>query len=52
MFLRNDNNSGLNSADIVLILRLIADDKVILGKSPEEINTSLSYLQDIVTLVL
>ena len=46
LFLQNDINCGLTFDNIVLILLLFADDMVILGKSPEEINSILGMLGD------
>ncbi len=40
LFLQQDINCGLALNDIFLILLLFADDMVILGNSPEEINKS------------
>jgi len=44
LFLQNGVTSGLSFDDIVLILLLFADNMVILGKSVDEINTSLELL--------
>ena len=44
LFLQNDVTSGLSFDDSLLLLLLFADDMVILGKSVDEINTSLELL--------
>ena len=44
LFLQNGVTSGLSFDDILLILLLFADNMVILGKSVDEINTSLELL--------
>jgi hypothetical protein len=44
LFLQDSNLSGLNIDDITLILLLFADDMVILGKSPEELQNHLDKL--------
>ena len=44
VFFQNDVISGHSFDDILLILLLFADDMVILGKSVDEINTSLELL--------
>ncbi|KAL4221122.1 hypothetical protein ACF0H5_019381 [Mactra antiquata] len=42
----SDHNSGISLDELVIILLLFADDMVIIGKSPEEINKSLQFLYD------
>lgn len=46
LFLQDDINSGVNIDDIILILLLFADDMVLLGKTPDEINTNLILLSE------
>ena len=48
-FLRHGNQNGLTINEITLILLLFADDMVILGNSPDEINRSLTLLSDYCT---
>jgi len=42
--LQDDVNSGLTLDDITIILMLFADDMVIFGKSPQELQNSLNLL--------
>ena len=44
LFLQDDVNSGLTLDDITIILMLFADDMVIFGKSPQELQNSLNLL--------
>ena len=44
LYLQSDPTSGLHIDDIVVILLLFADDMVIFGKSPEELQTNLNML--------
>ena len=46
LFLQNDETSGLSIDDIVLILLLFADDMIILGDSPDDVNKSLQLLEN------
>ena len=43
LYLQNRAESGLLIDDIVLSILLFADDMVILGKSPEELQVILTY---------
>ena len=45
LFLQDDINSGLTIDDITIILLLFADDMVILGKSPRDLQNSIGLLQ-------
>ena len=45
LFLQDDINSGLSIDDITIILLLFADDMVILGKSPQDLQNSIDLLQ-------
>ena len=44
MFLQDHINSGLTIDDITIILLLFADDMVILGKSPRDLQNSIDLL--------
>lgn len=46
LFLQDNTNSGLLIDDIVLMLLLFADDMVIFGKSPQELQTNLNMLHE------
>ena len=46
LYLCNDPNCGLNLDDITFILMLFADDMVILGKSPSDLQNSLNRLHE------
>ena len=45
LFLLDDINSGLTIEDITIILLLFADDMVIIGKTPNELQKSLDLLK-------
>ena len=45
LFLQDDINSGLSIDDSTIILLLFADDMVILGKSPQDLQNSIDLLQ-------
>ena len=44
LFLQQDPSSGLNIQDITVILLLFADDMVLFGESPEDLQNSLNRL--------
>ena len=44
MFLQNNANAGIELYDIVLLVLLFADDMVILGKTPQELQAHLNNL--------
>jgi len=46
LFLQNDETSGLSIDAIILILLLFADDMIILGNSPDDVNKSLHLLEN------
>lgn len=46
LFLQKDNTCGLNINDLTLILLLFADDMVIFGNSPEDLQNSLNGLHE------
>ena len=45
LFLKNGESCGLSIDDITLILMLFADDMVIFGKTPEDLQNSLDMLK-------
>ena len=49
LFLQNDIQSGLTLDDITIILLLFADDMVILGKSPHDLQNSIDLLYEYCT---
>ena len=49
LFLQGNPDSGLVIDDIVLIILLFADDIVIFGKTPQELQDNLNHLQSYFT---
>ena len=49
LFLQNDIQSGLTLDDITIILLLFADDMVILGKPPHDLQNNIDLLHDYCT---
>ena len=46
MFLQNRHNAGINIQDICLILLLFADDMVVIGETPEDLQQSINRLYE------
>jgi len=46
VYLRNRNDCGILLQDLCLIVLLFADDMVVIGETPEDLQLSLNRLQD------
>jgi len=46
MFLQNRHNAGINIQDICLILLLFADNMVVIGETPEDLQQSIDRLYE------